>query len=156
MNATHDRQEMVRPPRRPGARRPPRPWALLALFVPGALFGLGLLLVRGHPRFAWLSTPAEYPWEFWAVALCGLVGTAGGPAAAGAGGRAVHDGGDLLRRVRLPPQALRPLRDGPAPAAGLRQRPGLAGVVALVLRSRGGPWLSACGPATSCGGRGRC
>jgi len=54
------------------------PWTLLALFVPGSLFVLGLFLLRGDPRFEWLSQPVEYPWEFWAIAVCGLVATAAG------------------------------------------------------------------------------
>jgi hypothetical protein len=83
MNATHDGNDVGphRAPGRPGARRtPPRPWALLALFVPGILFGLGLLAVRGHPRFGWLGPWTDCPWEFWAIAVCGLVATAAGVA----------------------------------------------------------------------------
>jgi hypothetical protein len=82
MNATHhprERGPCPQPPRR-AARGTTRPWALVALFAPAALFGLGLFLVRGHPRFGWLAFPAEYPWEFWAVALCGSVATAAGVA----------------------------------------------------------------------------
>jgi hypothetical protein len=51
---------------------------LLALFLPGVLFGLGLLLVRDRPGFFWLSSAAAYPWEFWAVLASGVVATAAG------------------------------------------------------------------------------
>jgi len=61
---------------RPGASR--FPWTLLALFVPGGLFGLGLYLMRGDSRFAWLAHPWEYPWEFWGIAVCGTIATAAG------------------------------------------------------------------------------
>jgi hypothetical protein len=63
------------PPRALGGRLP---LTLLALFLPAALFGLGLLLVREHPRFAWLSSLALYPWEFWVLLTSGLVATAAG------------------------------------------------------------------------------
>jgi hypothetical protein len=35
---------------------------------------------QGHPRLAWLDSPADYPWEFWTLAVCGLVATAAGVA----------------------------------------------------------------------------
>ena len=54
------------------------PWTLLALFVPGVLFGLGLYLVSGDPRFAWLAHPGAYPWELWGIAGCGSVATVAG------------------------------------------------------------------------------
>ncbi len=54
------------------------PLSLAALFLPGALFGLGLLLVRGHPRFAWLSSVALFPWELWVLLTCGIVATIAG------------------------------------------------------------------------------
>jgi hypothetical protein len=54
------------------------PLALLAMLVPAALFPLGLILLLDDARFAWLSRPAEYPWEFWAVAVCGTVATLAG------------------------------------------------------------------------------
>jgi hypothetical protein len=53
---------------------------LLALFLPGLLFGIGLFLVRDQPRFAWLRTAAEFPWEFWVLLASGLVATAAGVA----------------------------------------------------------------------------
>jgi hypothetical protein len=61
---------------RPAARR--FPLTLLALFLPGALFVLGLWVMRHHPRFAWLTNVAEFPWEFWLLAVAGSSATAGG------------------------------------------------------------------------------
>ncbi len=54
------------------------PWTLIALFLPGQLFGVGLKLLRDHPRFSWLSSPALYPWELWVVLASGVVATAAG------------------------------------------------------------------------------
>ncbi len=54
------------------------PAALLALLVPAILFPVGLIALPCEARFAWLSGPAEFPWEFWAVALFGSVATAAG------------------------------------------------------------------------------
>jgi hypothetical protein len=51
---------------------------LIALFLPGALFGLGLLLVRDHPRYVWLGSLSLYPWEFWGILASGLVATTAG------------------------------------------------------------------------------
>jgi hypothetical protein len=62
--------------RRPAPARPP--WTLLALFVPAALFGVGLFLLRDDPRFAWLCHPSVYPWELWVIAVCGATATAAG------------------------------------------------------------------------------
>lgn len=61
------------------ARQCLRPsWTLLALFVPGALFGMGLFLLGGDPRFAWLAHPSAYPWELWWMGGCGTLATAAG------------------------------------------------------------------------------
>ena len=54
------------------------PAAVVALFVPALLFPLGLFLLRDDARFAWLRDVRAYPWEFWAVAACGVVATLGG------------------------------------------------------------------------------
>jgi hypothetical protein len=67
----------------PTASRTPRKarWlsaSLLALFVPATLFVLGLALVRDNSRFFWLHDVAEFPWEFWTLALAGTIATAGG------------------------------------------------------------------------------
>jgi hypothetical protein len=52
--------------------------ALFALFVPAVLFPTGLFLLRDDARFSWLYRPADYPWEFWAVAVFGTVATLAG------------------------------------------------------------------------------
>src|SRR5262245_12651576 len=53
---------------------------LLALLLPGGLFGVCLLLVRGNPRFTWLADISHYPWEFWVILASGVVATAAGVA----------------------------------------------------------------------------
>jgi hypothetical protein len=53
---------------------------MLALFVPGGLFVLGLFLARDLPRFAWLGSLRDYPWEMWLIAGCGSVATVAGVA----------------------------------------------------------------------------
>lgn len=63
---------------RGASRRAPRPWSLLALFVPTVLFGAGLFLLREDPRFDWLAHPSDYPWELWMVVVCGTTATAAG------------------------------------------------------------------------------
>lgn len=53
--------------------------SLSLLFAPGILFVLALWLLKdGHPRFAWFSHPALYPWQFWGIALFGSIATIGG------------------------------------------------------------------------------
>ncbi|HZY88459.1 MAG TPA: hypothetical protein VFE78_26715 [Gemmataceae bacterium] len=52
--------------------------ALVAMLVPAVLFPLGLFLLRGDARFAWLGDIRAYPWELWAVAACGTAATLGG------------------------------------------------------------------------------
>jgi hypothetical protein len=56
------------------------PLTLIALFVPGCLFVLGLYLVQDQPRYRWLRNPADFPIEFWVIAVSGLVATAAGVA----------------------------------------------------------------------------
>jgi hypothetical protein len=56
------------------------PLTLIALFVPGVLFVVGLFLLRDHPRLRWLQSVGEYPWELWVIAACGCVATAAGVA----------------------------------------------------------------------------
>lgn len=70
------RRAEVRAARRRHSRHGPA--AVLAMLVPAVLFPVGLLLLRGDPRFGWLDRPAEYPWELWAVALCGTVAALAG------------------------------------------------------------------------------
>lgn len=52
--------------------------ALGAMLGPAVLFPLGLLLLHDHPRFPWLGDVRAYPWELWAIALCGTAATIGG------------------------------------------------------------------------------
>lgn len=63
---------------RRAARSARPPWTLLALFVPGTVFGAGLFLLRHDPRFAWLAHPSAYPWELWLLGVCGAVATTAG------------------------------------------------------------------------------
>ncbi len=52
--------------------------ALLAMLVPAVLCPLGLFLLRDHARFVWLRDIRAYPWELWAIAVCGTAATLGG------------------------------------------------------------------------------
>lgn len=53
--------------------------SLSALFLPGLVFGAGLLwLALGDTRFVWLKSATTWPWELWAIAVCGIVATVGG------------------------------------------------------------------------------
>jgi hypothetical protein len=54
------------------------PWTLLALLVPGVLFGVGLFLLRHDTRFAWLTYPSAYPWELWVIGVSGAIATTAG------------------------------------------------------------------------------
>lgn len=56
------------------------PLALLAMLTPAVLFPLCLWFARHHPRLAWLGDVSFYPWEFWAVAVCGTIASLGGTA----------------------------------------------------------------------------
>ena len=62
------------------SRKKGLPWTLLAQFAPGALFALGLLLVRDVPRFHWLYDAKFYPPELWIIAFCGAAATLAGAA----------------------------------------------------------------------------
>ncbi|AKG20843.1 hypothetical protein [Calothrix sp. 336/3] len=52
--------------------------SLIVLFIPGVAFYLGLALLWNHPQFSWLHNISAYPWQFWAIAICGIVATIGG------------------------------------------------------------------------------
>ena len=52
--------------------------ALGAMLVPAVLCPLGLFLLRDHPRFAWLGDVRAYPWELWAITVCGTAATLAG------------------------------------------------------------------------------
>lgn len=73
---TNGREPIIREARRRQSRHGPA--ALMALLVPACLFPLGLMLLHDDDRFAWLRRPADYPWEFWVIAVCGSVATLAG------------------------------------------------------------------------------
>lgn len=73
-----DRAAEVRDSRRRRSRH--GPVALLAVLAPAVLFPFGLVFLHRAPGFGWLSQPADYPWELWAVAFCGTVATLAGVA----------------------------------------------------------------------------
>lgn len=53
--------------------------SLIGLGIPAFGFG-GLLLwaATSAPRFAWVFSPSQYPWQLWVLMLCGSLATAGG------------------------------------------------------------------------------
>jgi hypothetical protein len=54
-------------------------WAsLIALLLPGALFGFGLFLLRDHSQFGWVRHVSAYPWQLWTIAVAGSVATIAG------------------------------------------------------------------------------
>jgi hypothetical protein len=48
------------------------------MLAPAVLSPLGLFLLRDDPRYAWLDDFRAYPWELWAIAVCGTTATLGG------------------------------------------------------------------------------
>jgi hypothetical protein len=72
----HGDAAKVRDARRRRSRHGPA--ALMAMLAPALGLPFGLLLLRNDVRFEWLSRPATYPWELWAVGACGTVATLGG------------------------------------------------------------------------------
>lgn len=52
--------------------------SLLALFAPGALFALGMLVLSRDDRFAWLRSVATLRWEIWAIGALGGIATVAG------------------------------------------------------------------------------
>ncbi len=52
--------------------------SLAALFAPGALFALGMVLLAQDDRFAWLRSFATLRWEIWAIGAFGGVATFAG------------------------------------------------------------------------------
>jgi hypothetical protein len=70
------------PPNLASASRQGRPLRLsltvIALFLPGLLFGLGLFLVHNQPRYSWLSSIRLYPWELWGLLVSGTIATVAG------------------------------------------------------------------------------
>jgi hypothetical protein len=98
--------------------------ALLAMLVPAVLFPLGLIFLYGDARFAWLSRPADYPWEFWAIAVCGSFATL-----AGLADWQIHRSGSTIVGVREHRAHLAALGGGGVPlfclmaAASVSSRP---------------------------------
>jgi hypothetical protein len=68
--------EQSRQARRRVSRR--GPVALILMFMPAILMPLCLFFVRNNSRFSWLHHITRYPWELWAVALCGIIASTGG------------------------------------------------------------------------------
>lgn len=54
------------------------PVALVLMILPGVLLPVGLVLVGKNPRFSWIFHVGQYPWELWAIAICGMIASAGG------------------------------------------------------------------------------
>lgn len=52
--------------------------SLIALFLPGIAFYLGLALLWNEPKFVWLHTLSAFPWQFWAITFFGIMATVGG------------------------------------------------------------------------------
>jgi hypothetical protein len=53
---------------------------LMAFAIPGAGFIAALFMLRGRPEFAFLESPAAWPWELWTIALGGSLATLAGAA----------------------------------------------------------------------------
>jgi hypothetical protein len=54
-------------------------WAsLVALLLPGVLFGAGLILLRDRPQLLWLHRVADFPWQLWTIGISGVVATLAG------------------------------------------------------------------------------
>ncbi len=51
-----------------------------AAVLPGVLFAVGLLVLRGDMRFPWLTGDAPLPWQLGIVAVAGTLATAAGVA----------------------------------------------------------------------------
>ena len=54
------------------------PLALILMLMPGLLFVAGLAILRNRSRFSWVNHIQAYPWEFWAIAVCGAIASTGG------------------------------------------------------------------------------
>jgi len=52
--------------------------SLVALLLPGILFGSGLIALRNDPRFRWLHDPENYPWQLWIISFAGCLATVAG------------------------------------------------------------------------------
>ncbi|MFN7119990.1 MAG: hypothetical protein ACK4TA_24565 [Saprospiraceae bacterium] len=52
--------------------------SLIFLFVPALLFGVLLILYKDHPKIAISADFPYLPWQFYVIAICGVIGTIGG------------------------------------------------------------------------------
>ncbi|MEM7553226.1 MAG: hypothetical protein AAF378_03855 [Cyanobacteria bacterium P01_A01_bin.84] len=52
--------------------------SLVALFIPGITFYIGLALLWNDSRFPWLHHLSNYPWQFWTITIFGISATIGG------------------------------------------------------------------------------
>jgi len=53
--------------------------SVMLVLAPGAFFAGALLALRDvDPRLAWLGDVTRYPWQFWGIALTGIVATSAG------------------------------------------------------------------------------
>lgn len=52
--------------------------SLVALLIPGTLFGLGLALLRQRPEFSWINQAHNFPWQLWVIAFSGGIATLAG------------------------------------------------------------------------------
>ncbi len=66
----------------PRNQRPIRLTSLLSLtllFLPGILFVAALFWAKDvNPYFEWFNEPVNFPWQLWAIGICGTVATLGG------------------------------------------------------------------------------
>lgn len=64
-------------------RRKPTSWwqhvpSLAASLAPGLAFACGLVVLAARPGFAWLASPARWPWELWTIGVAGSAATVAG------------------------------------------------------------------------------
>ena len=77
MSSTVTLDQLRRQPERPLRLR--ETVNLFGLFAPALLFGLGLLwLGSSDARFEWATSPSAWPWQLWALTVCGVLATLGG------------------------------------------------------------------------------
>ena len=53
-------------------------WSLAALCVPATAFPAGLLWLGSRGHVGWLLVPRLWPWELWAIGICGGAALLGG------------------------------------------------------------------------------
>ncbi|MFT3704504.1 MAG: hypothetical protein QM802_19205 [Agriterribacter sp.] len=52
--------------------------SLILLFIPAVLFGMLILMYRSNPKLHIIHTFPYIPWQFFVIAIFGLIATAGG------------------------------------------------------------------------------